>query len=78
MGCLTAFAAGCVIDATPTRGPYEACNAGDFCSNGTSCSQAMYSVSGAPGNRFANIEKMTVAHAAPNAGIPSCASAANE
>jgi len=42
---LVVFASGCVIDATPTRGPYEACNAGDLCGGGTTCAQAMYSVS---------------------------------
>ena len=49
-GCLVVFATGCVVETTTTRGAYEACSAGDLCTSGTSCAQAMYSVSGSPGN----------------------------
>ncbi|MFO0606768.1 MAG: hypothetical protein U0324_26585 [Polyangiales bacterium] len=50
LGCLAASSTACIIDTTPTYGPYEACKAGGTCTNGTTCTTAMYSVSGAPGN----------------------------
>jgi hypothetical protein len=48
-------ASGCIVDTVEpgfavVRGAYEPCNAGDTCTNGTACTTAMYSLTGAPGN----------------------------
>lgn len=55
LGCIGASMSGCVVDTvgpgvTVLRNAYEPCNAGDACSNGTTCTTAMYSLSGRPGN----------------------------
>ncbi len=45
---LGVYGTGCVVDVS--RQPYERCYSGDVCSGGTYCSQAMYSLTGTPGN----------------------------
>ncbi len=60
LGCLFASTAGCLVTTEPSGGyvpppvsgrlAYTTCNAGEACTNGTTCALAMYSTSGAPGN----------------------------
>ena len=48
LGLLGAFGTGCIVEVA--HGPYEACNAGEACSNGTSCVTATFSTNSLPGN----------------------------
>ncbi len=48
LGVLAAFGSGCVVEVV--HGPYEACKAGEACSNGTVCLSASYTSNGSPAN----------------------------
>lgn len=48
LGLVAVFGTGCIVEVV--RGPYEGCKVGEACSNGTVCTAASFTSSGAPAN----------------------------